>query len=54
MLLGLIPAFVLALSMIVIVNQLHLPPSVGLGWRGLFSQETRFCRGLVWLLLARS
>ncbi|MBK8034502.1 MAG: ABC transporter permease [Chloroflexi bacterium] len=36
-----IPAFVLApLSMIVIVNQLHLLPSVGLGWRGLFSQET--------------
>ncbi|MBN8593319.1 MAG: ABC transporter permease [Anaerolineae bacterium] len=36
-----VPAFVLApLSMIVIVNQLHLLPSVGLGWRGLFSQET--------------
>lgn len=36
-----VPAFVLApLSMIVIVNQLHLLPSVGLEWRGLFSQET--------------
>lgn len=35
-----IPSFVLApLSMIVLVNQLHLLPSVGLGWHGLFSQE---------------
>lgn len=34
------PAFVLApVSMIVIVNQLHLLPSVGLGWHGLFSKE---------------
>ena len=36
-----IPPFVLApVSMIVIVNQLHLLPSVGLGWDGLFSQKT--------------
>jgi peptide/nickel transport system permease protein len=36
-----IPSFVLApVSMIVIVNQLHLLPSVGLGWHGLFSKET--------------
>jgi peptide/nickel transport system permease protein len=35
-----IPAFVLApMSMIVVVNQLHLLPSVGLGWHGLFSNE---------------
>ena len=35
-----VPSFVLApLSMIVLVNQFHLFPSVGLGWHGLFSQE---------------
>ena len=35
-----VPAFVLApLSMIIVVNQLHLLPSVGLGWHGLFSRE---------------
>jgi peptide/nickel transport system permease protein len=35
-----IPSFVLApVGMIVIVNQLHLLPSVGLGWHGMFSQE---------------
>lgn len=35
-----IPAFVLApIGMIVIVNRLHLLPSVGLGWHGLFSRE---------------
>jgi ABC-type dipeptide/oligopeptide/nickel transport system permease component len=35
-----VPAFVLApLSMIIVVNKLHLLPSVGLGWHGLFSRE---------------
>lgn len=36
-----IPTFVLApVAMIVIVVRLHLLPSVGVGWHGLFSRET--------------
>ncbi len=36
-----IPSFVIApVAMIVIVVQLHLLPSIGIGWHGLFSQET--------------
>jgi ABC-type dipeptide/oligopeptide/nickel transport system permease component len=36
-----IPTFVLApVAMIVIVVKLHLLPSVGVGWHGLFSRET--------------
>jgi peptide/nickel transport system permease protein len=36
-----IPGFVFApMAMIVLVTQLHLLPSVGLGWHGLFSEKT--------------
>jgi ABC-type dipeptide/oligopeptide/nickel transport system permease component len=49
-----VPTFVLApIAMIVVVVKLHLLPSVGVGWHGLFSRDTilpAFCLAAVGLL----